>query len=133
MKSWIFKFHSEKVFAPSFFFRKKKEFPHPNSFRKKASAPFFFKKKSLRPLFFLKKIIRPPCRWSRPGYPINFDPSLKLDCCVTNFCSVILIKSEIIEAISLFPMFPHRRLYRELILINFRKLSGRACRKFEIF
>ena len=41
-----------------------------------ASPPIFFRK-GLRPLFFWKKS-PPPCRWSRPGYPINFDPSLSI-------------------------------------------------------
>ena len=35
-------------------------------------------KQSLRPPnFFFEKKSSPPCRWSRPGYPINFDPSLR--------------------------------------------------------
>ena len=32
---------------------------------------------SAAPIFF-EKISSPHCRWSRPGYPINFDPSLIL-------------------------------------------------------
>ena len=65
MKSVIFKFCSEKVLLPSNFF-----------FRKKSSPPNFFRKKVCAPYFFSKKVFA-PCRWSRPGYPINFEPSLK--------------------------------------------------------
>ena len=44
---------------------------------KKLFAPiFFFEKKSSPPYFFRKKVFA-PCRWSRHGYPINFEPSLR--------------------------------------------------------
>ena len=42
-----------------------------------SSPPNFLRKKSPPPYFFRKKKSSPPCRWSRPGYPINFDPSLR--------------------------------------------------------
>ena len=33
-------------------------------------------KKCLRPLFSRNQVFS-PCRWSRPAYPINFDPSIR--------------------------------------------------------
>ena len=42
----------------------------------KVIAPLFLWKKVSDPLFFWKKKSSPPCRWSRPGYPVNFVPSL---------------------------------------------------------
>ena len=49
----------------------------PLFFLKKVFASLFFiSKKSLRPLIIFEKKSSPPCRWSRPGYPINFDSSL---------------------------------------------------------
>ena len=51
---------------------------HPPLFfseKKSLRSPFFSLKKS-PPLYFFKKKSSPPCRWSRAGYPINFDPCL---------------------------------------------------------
>ena len=52
----------------------KKSLP-PNLFLKKVSVPYFLSKKVFAP-FFSKKVFATPCRWSRPGNPIKFDPSL---------------------------------------------------------
>ena len=38
----------------------------------------FLVKKVFDLCFISKKKSSPPCRWSRPGFPINFDPSLIL-------------------------------------------------------
>ena len=54
------------------------------SLEKNSSLTFFLEKNVLSPLpFFSKEVSAPPpyifskkSRWSRPGYPINFDPSL---------------------------------------------------------
>ena len=56
IKFWFFKHFSKTVFALLFFL-------------KNISSP--------PPLFFFEKKVYGPSRWSRPGYPINFDPSLK--------------------------------------------------------
>ena len=75
----------KNVFAPFFkskksprplIFSEKKSSPPLFSQKKKSSPSYFSQEKSLRPLPFFEKKSSPPCRWSRPGYPINFDPSL---------------------------------------------------------
>ena len=63
MNSWIFNFCSKKSLRP----------------------PEFFRKKSLRSLFFFQKKSAPPFRWSRPGYPMNLEPSLSL---IVGFCTI---------------------------------------------
>ena len=78
MNSWILKFSSKKSLRPLIFFRKK-VFARLIFFEKSLRPPIFFEKKVCAPLFFSKKKSSPPCRWSRPGYPINFDPSLKIE------------------------------------------------------
>ena len=35
-------------------------------------------KKVFAPYFFFEKRSAPPCRWSRPGYSISFDPPLRI-------------------------------------------------------
>ena len=46
------------------------------SLKRSLRPPIFSWKKVFAPLFVSEKKSSPPCRWSRPGYPINFDPSL---------------------------------------------------------
>ena len=64
----FWKMNRKIVFAPYFF-------------SKNSLCPLFSRKKFLRPLIFFEKMLpppnlkkkkfSPPCRWSRPGYPIN--------------------------------------------------------------
>ena len=63
----------KKVFAP--FFSRKKSSPPLFFLKKKVTAPFFRWKESSPPNFFRKKVFA--SFLTRPGYPINFDPSLR--------------------------------------------------------
>ena len=66
---------------PGFFWKNlpEKSLSPPFFTRKQVFAPLiFFRKKVFAPQIFFNKKSPPPCRWSRPGYLVNFDPSLTL-------------------------------------------------------
>ena len=78
LQKWLFlknEILDFQILPPNFF--EKKSQPPNFFFEKKSSPRNFFRKKVFASLFFRKESLHPPCRWSRPGYPINFDPSLK--------------------------------------------------------